>query len=143
MHKRHGRAAAAVAAATALIVAGAWFRIAGTTRYPFWLDEGYSAYAAAKGFHFLWHVVPLYETHPPFYYSLLRLWTLLFGDSLIASRALGISCGLVMLPVAALAARELARWFAPAFRPVPLMLAALALTALSPVLIDMARTVRP
>ncbi|HWL46205.1 MAG TPA: hypothetical protein VNQ31_00680 [Sphingomonadaceae bacterium] len=135
--------AVAVLTAAALAVAAAWLRIAGTTRIPFWLDEGYSAYAAAKGFRFLWQVVPLYETHPPFYYSLLRLWTLTFGDSLVAARALGIACGLATLPVAALAARELARWFPRALRPVPLILAALALIALSPVLIDMARQVRP
>lgn len=140
---RRGRCAAAIVAAIALIAAAVWFRIAGTTRHPFWLDEGYSAYAAAKGFRFLWQVVPLYETHPPFYYSLLRVWTLLFGDSLIASRALGITCGLATLPMAALAIREVARWFAPALRPVPLMLAMLALIALSPALIDMSRDVRP
>lgn len=126
-----------------LLAVAAWFRIAGTTRNPFWLDEGYSAYAAAKGFHFLWHVVPLYETHPPFYYSLLRLWTLLFGDSLVASRALGISCGLLTLPIAALAGREAARWFRPDSSPLPSMLAAFALAALSPPLVDMAREVRP
>jgi len=123
------------------IAAAAWFRIAGTLREPLWLDEAYSAYAAAKGFAFLWHVVPLYETHPPFYYSLLRLWTLLFGDSLGALRALGMTCGLLTLPVAAFAAREAARMARLPLAPV--MAAALLLTALSPALVEMSREVRP
>lgn len=127
----------------AIGAAGAWFRIADTTRNPLWLDEGYSAYAAAKGFAFLWHVTPLYETHPPFYYSLLRVWTLLFGDSLVALRALGIACGLLTLGVALLVARELARWFSPALRFLPLAPLLLLLAAFSPALIGMAREVRP
>ena len=135
--------ALAVLLAVAAVVAGAWLRIEGITRHPLWLDEAYSAYAAAKGFAFLWQVTPLYETHPPFYYSLLRLWTLGFGDSLGGLRSLGLVCGLATPVVASLAVREVARWFAPALRPAPLMLAAVTLTALSPPLIEMTRDVRP
>ena len=108
---------------------------------PLWLDEAYSAYAAGKGWAFLWHVVPRYETHPPFYYSLLRLWSLGFGDSLPGLRALGIVCGIATLPVAALAAREIGR--AAKMAGPPLILAALALAALSPSLVEMTREVRP
>ena len=132
----------AIALAAILIFAtAAWFRIAGTLAEPLWLDEAYSAYAAAKGFDFLWHVVPRYETHPPFYYSLLRLWTLGFGDSLSALRALGMVCGLLTLPVIALAAREAARMLRlPAL---PIVAVTLLLAAVSPALVEMAREVRP
>ncbi|OHT22233.1 hypothetical protein [Edaphosphingomonas haloaromaticamans] len=134
------RFAIALAAILILAIAG-WFRIRGTLAEPLWLDEAYSAYAAAKGFDFLWNIVPLYETHPPFYYSLLRLWTLGFGDSLAALRALGIACGLLTVPVTVLAAREAARLVRlPAM---PVMLAAGLVAALSPALVEMAREVRP
>lgn len=132
----------AIAALAILVLAvAAWFRIAGTLHDPLWLDEAYSAYAAGKGFGFLWHVVPRYETHPPFYYSLLRLWTLVFGDSLGALRSLGIVCGLLTLPVAALAAREAARLVRLPVMPVTAT--AFLLAALFPVLVEMTREVRP
>ncbi|KRB79367.1 hypothetical protein ASE00_19865 [Sphingomonas sp. Root710] len=108
---------------------------------PMWLDEGYSAYAASKGWAFLWQVVPRYETHPPFYYSLLRAWTLVAGDGLVAHRMLGLVCGLATLPVLALAARRLARLSGA--NPVPVTLAALLLAAVSPMLVEMTREIRP
>lgn len=108
---------------------------------PMWLDEGYSAYAASKGWAFLWQVVPRYETHPPFYYSLLRAWTLIAGDGLVAHRMLGLVCGLATLPVVALAAWRLARLAGA--NPAPVTLAALALTAVSPMLVEMTREIRP
>lgn len=130
------------ALAALIVAAGAWLRIAGTLGEPLWLDEGYSAYAASRGFDFLWHVVPAYETHPPFYYSLLRVWTLPFGDSLGALRALGIACGLATLPVMALAGRELGR-LAGLRAPWLVALAALTLAAFANPLVEMAREVRP
>ncbi len=132
------------AAASALFVAAVLLRTLGMMHEPFWLDEAYSAYAAGKGWAFLWQVVPRYETHPPFYYSLLRLWTLAFGGSLPAMRALGIACGIATLPVMLLCAREIARVAGlDARRKRRLALAVLALAALSPPLVEMAREVRP
>ena len=88
--------------------------------------------------------MPRYETHPPFYYSLLHGWNLIWGNSLLASRAMSALCGLMTLPVLALAAQQLAcyldldrqrtRWMTAA---------ALLLAALSPALIAMSREVRP
>jgi hypothetical protein len=131
-------------AAVTLLALAAWLRFAGFAGRPLWLDEAYSAYAAGKGWAFLWQVVPRYETHPPFYYSLVRLWTLPFGDSLIALRMLGLACGMATLPLGMLCAREIGHalglgriarsWF---------QIAALALLALSPMLVLMAREVRP
>jgi mannosyltransferase len=127
-----------------LVGAAIWFRWSGLVDEPLWLDEAYSAYAAGKGFDFLWHVVPRYETHPPFYYSLLRLWTLLCGDSLAALRALGFVCGLATMAAILLAARELARFLRlDPSRSMWLMLATLTLAAFWPRLIDMGREVRP
>lgn len=111
---------------------------------PLWLDEAYSAYAAAKGFAFLWHIVPRYETHPPVYYSLVRLWTLAFGDGLIALRALGLIAGSAALAVTAAAAGEAGRTIgrdAAARRR--LAFAAFALGCVATAMVEMAREVRP
>lgn len=118
-----------------LVVIGAAFRLWGLTHEPLWLDEAYSAYAAGKGWAFLWQVVPRYETHPPFYYSLLRGWTLLAGDGLAGVRSLGVVAGIATLPVLALAGKRIRGW--------PVALAAVLLGALWPLLIEMAREVRP
>ncbi len=124
-----------------LLTAAGFLRIQGPFRAPLWLDEAYSAYASGNGFAFLWNVVPRYDTHPPVYYSLLRLWSLVFGDTLVGLRSLGLVCGLATLPAAALAGRELARALGLSARRIGL--AAMALAAFAPLLIDMSRQVRP
>jgi mannosyltransferase len=111
---------------------------------PLWLDEAYSAYAAAHDWTFLWRIVPLYETHPPFYYSLLHLWTGVFGDSLVALRLLGLAAGIATLALVALAADEAGRWVElERARRQTLILAAVGLGCLSLALVEMTREVRP
>ncbi|HEX8445877.1 MAG TPA: hypothetical protein VF649_04610 [Sphingomonas sp.] len=127
--------------ALALLAAAIGFRLYGSLQEPFWLDEAYSAYAAGKGFHFLWHVVPSYETHPPFYYSLLRVWTLVFGDSLAGYRTLGFVAGLATLPLIGLAGRDAAR--AAGLDPARIGWGTVAFAALSIALVAMTREVRP
>ena len=83
--------------ACAAAAIGVALRLWAIGREPLWLDEAYSAYAADHGFTFLWQVVPRYETHPPFYYSLLHLWVLAFGDGLLSLRMPGILAGLATL----------------------------------------------
>lgn len=134
-------AAMPLAATLALLTAATGFRLLWSLDEPFWLDEAYSAYAAGKGFHFLWHVVPAYETHPPFYYSLLRVWTLLFGDTVAGHRSLGFVCGLATLPLIWIAARDLARTLALDERRIAWT--ALLFAAFSIVLVAMTREVRP
>ena len=56
-----------------------------------WLDEAFSAWFSERSFHYLWTVLPTYEAHPPFYYSLLKVWRSLFGDGATALR-LSRSC---------------------------------------------------
>ena len=126
----------------AVLVAGFALRLWHIAAEPLWLDEAYSAYAAGHGFGFLWHVVPRYETHPPFYYSLLRVWTLAFGDSLTALRALGVLAGLATVPVIAWGADEAARligWGEPQRQRA--RLAAFALASVAIPLVEMARQV--
>jgi predicted membrane-bound mannosyltransferase len=59
-------------------------RAIGIGSRPLWLDEAYSAWFSERGWHYLWSVVPTYEVHPPFYYSLLKLWRGLFGGGAVA-----------------------------------------------------------
>ncbi len=132
------------AIAIVAVGAGLFFRLRHITTYPLWLDEAYSAFAARQGFGFLWNVVPQYETHPPFYYSLLHVWTMLFGHSLIALRMLGLLCGIAVLPVMARAAATLGRLagFDRAGRRWVTCIT-LVLVALQPLAIVMTHQVRP
>jgi mannosyltransferase len=77
-----------------------------------WLDETYSAWFSALPLHELWTQVPLYETHPPFYYTLLKGWSALFGTGEAALRSLCVLASVltvVLIPVCARAARLGAR----------------------------------
>jgi uncharacterized membrane protein len=77
-----------------------------------WLDETYSAWFAAVPLHALWTQVPLYETHPPFYYTLLKGWSALFGTSEAGLRSLCVLASVltvVLIPVCARLARLGAR----------------------------------
>lgn len=126
----------------AVIVAVAlWFRVYGLTANPLWLDEAYSAYAADKGFGFIFKTLPSYETHPPFYSAVLSGWTDIFGNTLAGFRTLGLVAGLLLFPLCWWAAREVGRvleldpWFVG--------LAALGLLAVLPPIIYITQLVRP
>ena len=76
---------------------------------PLWLDEAYSAWFASRSWHYLWTAVPTYEPHPPFYYSVLKLWEAIAGDSPVALRALSLLLSAATVPVVMAAAREFDR----------------------------------
>lgn len=64
-----------------------------------WLDESYSAWFSSLPLHELWTSVPLYETHPPVFYTLLKGWGALFGTSEAALRSISVlaSVGTIFL----------------------------------------------
>jgi len=73
-----------------------------------WLDETYSAWFAALPLHELWTRVPLYETHPPLYYTLLKAWSALGGRSEAGLRSLSVLASVltvVLIPAGARLAR--------------------------------------
>jgi hypothetical protein len=70
-----------------------------------WLDEAYSAWFSALPLPELWTKVPLYETHPPFYYTLLKGWRLLAGSSEVALRAPSVLASVATVLLMALAGR--------------------------------------
>ncbi|WBO22699.1 glycosyltransferase family 39 protein [Sphingomonas abietis] len=138
------RAALPVVMAVAAVLAGSVLRLWHVAGEPLWLDEAYSAFAADHGFAFLWHVVPQYETHPPVYYSLLRIWSGWAGTGLVARRALGLLCGFGTILVVGMVAARLGRITRMSRRDRLWLIAImLSLVALQPLLIAMSRQVRP
>jgi uncharacterized membrane protein len=127
-----------------LLAIGLAVRLWGIGTDPLWLDEAYSAYAAEHDLRFLWQVVPLYEGHPPFYYTLLHVWVGLFGSSVLALRALGAVIGIVTLPAMAWAADQAGRWLGwPREQRRLLTCVALGFACLSLAMVEMAHQVRP
>lgn len=51
----------------------------------FWYDEAYTINLVRQTFAYLWHVTAN-DVHPPLYYILLKLYTYVFGDSVVALR---------------------------------------------------------
>jgi mannosyltransferase len=109
---------------------------------PLWLDEAFSAWFSDQSFHYLWTVLPTYEAHPPFYYSLLKLWRGVFGGGPIVLRSVSVLFGLLAVPVVMAAARERER-LSPTGQP--LLHAGLAgfLAACSPMLVVVGQEARP
>lgn len=109
---------------------------------PLWLDEAYSQWFSGRGWHYLWAVVPTYEPHPPFYYSVLKLWSELFGGGAAALRSLSVLFGVATIPVMAALSREQERQH-PSGRPLLSLAMALFLAACSPMLILLQQEARP
>jgi hypothetical protein len=117
-------------------------RLIGLGARPLWLDEAYSAWFAAKDWHYLWTAVPTYEPHPPFYYSLLKLWRGLFGGSAVALRSFSLVCGVATVPLVVAASFELERQ-RPSGRPLLCAGVAGFLAGASPMLIFLGQEARP
>jgi len=92
-----------VAALTFLALA---LRLMNLSGRNLWLDEAFSAWFSERSFHYLWTVLPTYEAHPPFYYSLLKVWRSLFGDGATALRSLSVLFSTLTVPVLMAAALE-------------------------------------
>ena len=128
-----------VAALTFLALA---VRLTGLTARPMWLDEAFSAWFSAQSFHYLWHILPTYEAHPPLYYSLLKCSRMLFGGDALALRSISVLLSVATIPVLIAVANEHER-LCPCGRP--LLRAGLAafLAACSPMLIILDQEPRP
>ena len=82
-------------------------RLAGVGSESFWVDEEWSRGAANSGS--LAEVVQrcIDDVHPPFYFTLLYLWRLAFGDGDAALRLLSVVIGTLTVGAGALAGRAL------------------------------------
>src|SRR5207248_794491 len=131
-----------VRAGLLLIVIALGVRALGLGTRPLWLDEAYSAWCSAQSWHYLWSVVPTFETHPPFYYSLLKVWRDVFGYHPIGLRSLSVALGVLTVPVIMAGAFEQER-LSPSERPLVRAGTAGLLAALSPVLVMLGQEARP
>jgi uncharacterized membrane protein len=89
----------------AILILSLGFRLPGLASRSLWIDELFSQWFAARSLTELWHDVPFYETHPPFYYTLLKSWTLLFGKSELGLRSLSLVASLATVGVVAISGR--------------------------------------
>ena len=117
-------------------------RLNGLGLRPLWLDEGYSAWFSARSWDYLWTSVPTYEPHPPFYYSLLRLWRDVTGGSTVALRSLSVLLSVLTVPVVVAASNELERQ-RPSGDPILSAAVAAFLVACSPMLLALDQEARP
>ena len=117
-------------------------RIVGLGQRPLWLDEAYSAWFSSRSWHYLWTVVPTYEPHPPFYYSLLKVWRSMFGGQPIALRMLSVLFGVLTIPVIAACAGEMEKRD-PTGRPLLRLGLAAFLAGFSPMLMLLGQEARP
>ncbi len=74
----------------AVLAAALLMRLYAIDTYTLWLDEAYSHWFATRDWSYLWHEAPQFETHPPLYYSILKIWISFFGDSEFAMRTLSV-----------------------------------------------------
>jgi hypothetical protein len=93
-------ATCAIACALALV-----FRLPTLASRSLWLDEAYSAWFSVVPLRALWTQVPLYETHPPLYYTLLKGWRLLAGSSEPGLRSFSVLASVANVFLMAAAAR--------------------------------------
>lgn len=117
-------------------------RLVGLTSRPLWLDESFSGWFAERNWYYLWTVVPTFEPHPPFYYSLLKLWLATAPDSAAGLRILSVLFGVAAVPLIMAAAREQEAQ-APSGRPLVRLLCAGFLASFAPMLIAVDQEARP
>lgn len=110
---------ASVLAAFAGIAAG------NMARWSIWFDEAFSAYIVRFDFAKIAYFTAN-DVHPPFYYWLLKLWTIVFGHSVVSLRSLSLLFALIALVGVYVLVRRLteSKWYslvatlAAAFTPV-------------------------
>src|SRR3546814_9662598 len=103
-----------------------------------WLDEAYSVWFSQQSWHVLWREPPYYETHPPLYYSLLKLWRCLGSDEAVL-RLLSVLANVATIGLVALTA------YVAVPPPQRLMVACTSglLFAVSPLQLGLAQQARP
>lgn len=94
-----------VPAVASVLVLGLICRLPTLGSRSIWMDEAYSFWFSSLSWTDLWTKTPFYETHPPFYYSLLKLWMSVAGSSEIGMRSLSVIASLATIGVTALAPR--------------------------------------
>jgi uncharacterized membrane protein len=128
--------------AAALTMLALGLRLININGRPLWLDEAFSAWFSDQSFHYLWHVLPTYEAHPPLFYSVLKIWRAIAGDSHAALRGLSVLVGTVTVPAIMLIVFEQER-HEPTGRPLLRAALAAVLVACSPMFMVIDQEPRP
>ena len=100
-----GRAARPALALAGVVALAAVARIWGLDRHSLWLDEAFSYHYSGLSLHDIWRVMPLYESHPPVYFTILKAWRAAFGDGEAAMRGLSVAAGTATVPLVYLLGR--------------------------------------
>lgn len=90
----------------AILCWGGALRLYGADALPIWIDEAYSYWSAQQSWAALWTEIPRYETHPPAFYSLVKLW-LGLGESERILRLLPTLLGMAAIPLTYVAGRTI------------------------------------
>lgn len=106
---------------------------------PLWLDESWSRWMVEQDWAGLRDSAERYDTHPPVYYSLLKLWSQLAPATPLGLRLLSVAAALTLLPIGWLCARRISKLRNAPWAP----LLVVAMLAVSPALIVAARQARP
>jgi uncharacterized membrane protein len=88
---------------------GAFLRFYGIGSEPFWLDEAWSYWFSSRTMIELWTIIPKWETNPPFYYTILKVWMNLLGSSEPSLRSLSAAMSIGCIPIVFMIGRLLGK----------------------------------
>jgi hypothetical protein len=95
----------------ALTVAAAVIRLLVIDNQSIWFDESLTAHEVRLPFTSMLKFIYHEETTPPLYFVAIWVWAHVFGDGEVALRMLSTLCGIALVPVCYLCAKELvSRW---------------------------------
>ncbi len=91
---------------SAIVILGGFLRLFQITKNALWYDEAFSAEMIK---HSLRNIIELgkFDVHPPFYYFLLKWWTMIVGNSEIALRGFSVLFGIFLIIGVYLLAKKL------------------------------------
>ena len=124
---------------TAVILMGGVLRFIYLGRESIWFDEALSDWFSSLPMDKLWREAPGYETHPPLFYTMLKVWKAIFGNSEAALRSFAAMAGTMTIPLVYL----LGRVAGGQAKGQVMGLAAAAIFALAPIHIAYGQDARP
>ncbi len=113
---------------TAIVLLGIVLRVQGIEGRDFWYDETFTGVTLNQSWSEM-HAVIIADVHPPFYYWLLKGWSLVGGTGPISLRLFSVLFGVATIILAFIAMRQ---WFSKSW--VPALLGALVI-AINPFLV--------
>ncbi len=91
------------------IFLGSLLRFYHIGQQPLWLDEAFSYWFSGLTIDELWTVVPQFETNPPLYYTILKIWSLLFGSTEACLRSLSAVMSIGCIPLVFLIGKRIGK----------------------------------